>query len=299
MLRDRRLRHLLAFVVGFGLGVGIGLVITWVVWPVEYYDTDPFDLRNEHKDDYVVMIGAAYCQDGDLELATHRLNQLGFDDVRQVVVRLFQTYEEAGYGDETRCLALLAYDVGVEDVALLPYIETPTATPEIIVTPTATPTVEPTLVPTPTEVPPEPTPTATELPPEPSATPTQPPPTASPTSTTATDVDFQVAEQHDLGCSGEGAGDYILVHVRDEDGRGLAGVEVMVSGPEGEDSFFTGLKPEVGPGFADFLVTAPGTYTVQVLDGASQTAEGLDFDDTCPAESPYHSWRVVFRQTAR
>lgn len=299
MLGDPRLRHLLAFVVGFALGIGIGLLITWVVWPVEYYDTDPFDLRDEHKDDYVVMIGAAYCQDGDLELATHRLNQLGFDDARQVVVRLFQRYEEAGYGEETRCLALLAYDVGVEDVALLPYIETPTATPEIIVPPTATPTVEATLAPTPTEVPPEPTPTPTEPPPEPSAAPTQPPPTASPTSTPGTDVDFQLAEQNDLGCSGEGAGDYILVYVRDEDGRGLAGVEVMVSGPEGEDSFFTGLKPEVGPGFADFLVTAPGTYAVQVLDGVSQTAEGLTFEDTCPAESPYHSWRVVFRRTAQ
>ncbi len=299
MLGGSRLRHSLAFIVGFGLGVGIGLVITWVVWPVEYYDTDPFDLRDEHKDDYVVMIGAAYCQDSDLELATHRLNQLGFDDVRQVVVRLFQRYEEAGYEAETRCLALLAYDVGVEDVALLPYIETPTATPEIIVPPTTTPTVEATLAPTPTEVPPELTPTATEPAPEPSATPTQRSPTASPTSTHGADVDFQVAEQDDLGCSDEGAGDYILVYVRDEDGRGLAGVEVMVSGPEGDDSFFTGLKPEVGPGFADFLITTPGTYAVQVLDGASQTAEGLAFEDTCPAGSPYRSWRVVFRRTAQ
>jgi hypothetical protein len=186
----------------------------------------------------------------------------------------------------------------VADVALLPYIETPTATPEIIVPPTAMPTVEATVTPTPTEVPPEPTPTSTEPPPEPSATATQPPPTAAPSSTPGPDVGFEVAEQEDLGCSGEGAGDYILVYVRDEDGRGLAGVEVMVSGPEGEDSFFTGLKPEVGPGFADFLVTAPGTYAVQVLDGTSQVAEGLDFADSCPAETPHHSWSVIFRKVA-
>jgi hypothetical protein len=273
--------------------------MTWVVWPVEYYDTDPVDLRGEHKDDYVVMISAAYCQGGDLELATRRLNELGFDDARQVVIGLFQRYEESGYAEETRCLALLAYDVGVEDVALLPYIQTPTATPELIIPPTATLTVEATLTPTPTEVPPEPTPTPTEPPPEPSATPTQPPPTAAPSSTPGPDVDFQLAEQEDQGCSGEGAGDYILVYVRDEDGRGLAGVEVMVSGPEGEDSFFTGLKPEVGPGFADFLVTALGTYAVQVLDATSETAEGLTFEDTCPESSPYHSWRVVFRRTSQ
>lgn len=299
MPSDLRARHLLAFLVGFALGLGIGLLTTWVAWPVEYYDTDPVDLRDEHKHDYVVMISAAYCQDGDLELATHRLNQLGFDDTRQVAIGLFQRYQQAGYAAETRCLALLAYDVGVEDVALLRYIETPTATPEIIVPPTATPTVEATLTPTPTEVLPEPTPTPMEPPPEPSATATQPPPTAAPSSTPGPDVDFELAEQDDLGCSGEGAGDYILVYVRDEDGRGLAGVEVMVSGPEGEDSFFTGLKPEVGPGFADFLVTAPGTYAVQVLDGTSQTAEGLTFADPCPEHSPYHSWRVVFRRTAQ
>jgi len=213
-----------------------------------------------------------------------------------VVVRLFQRYGEAGYGEEARSLARLAYDVGVQDVALLPYLATPTPTREIIFSPTVTPTVEATIAPTPTQPPSEPTATPTETPPEPTPTPTQPPPTE--TSTPLAGVDFQLVEQTDLGCSSDWDGDYILVYVKGEHDKGLAGVQIMVAGPEGEDTFFTGLKPEVDPGFADFQVTAPGTYTVQVLNGMSQIAEELAFVDACPVESPHHSWRVIFRRVS-
>jgi hypothetical protein len=75
-------------------------------------------------------------------------------------------------------------------------------------------------------------------------------------------------------------------------------VEVLVEGPGVQDSFFTGLKPEVGPGFADFLVTEPGSYSIEVVAGSSHVAEGLSFDDDCAVESPHHSWRVVFRRVS-
>ncbi|MGB3904316.1 MAG: hypothetical protein WBB22_05290, partial [Anaerolineae bacterium] len=225
-----------------------------------------------------------------------RLDQLGFDDAKRVVVGLFQRYGEAGYGEEARSLARLAYDLGVTDVALLPYLATPTPTREIIPSPTVTPTVEATITPTPTQPPPEPTATPTEPPPEPTALATQPPLTE--TLTPAAGVDFQLVEQTDLGCSSDWDGDYILVYVKGEHDRGLAGVQIVVAGPEGEDTFFTGLKPEVDPGFADFQVTSPGTYAVHVLDGESQVAEGLTFADGCAAETPHHSWSVTFRRVA-
>jgi hypothetical protein len=300
VLADLRIQHWLSIVPGLAIGLAIGLFITWVVWPVEYYDTDPVDLRPEHKEDYVVMIAVAYTQDDDPELAAIRLQKLGFEDARQKVLSLFQTYSEAGYEQESHSLARLAYGIGVEDVALLPYIATPTPTFQVIVSPTITPTLEATIAPT-TEPIPEATATPTEPPPEPAPTPTEPPPELTPTPLPpAEDVDFQLAEQRDLGCTSEWGNDYILVYLQDEHGRGLAGVQVIVSGPLGEDSFFTGLKPEVDPGFADFLVTAPGTYTVQVLDGASHTAEGITFaEDGCPTENPYHVWRVAFRRVAQ
>jgi hypothetical protein len=270
---------------------------------VEYYNTDPIDLRQEHKDDYVVMIAAAYDQDRDLGLASLRMGELGLEDAKQSVLGLFQRYGEAGYREETRSLAQLAYDLGVTDVALLPYIQGPPATPE------PTPTEVPTTAPVPMVTPVEPTPTATAAPAEATATATQPPPTPTftpttppedtPTPTVASDFDYQVVEQSDLGCSSDRDGGYILVYVRDENDRGVAGVKLVVKGPGVEDSFFTGLKPEIGPGFADYLVMAAGSYTVQAAEGRSQVTQGLSFAADCPAETPYRSWRVVFRRVTR
>ncbi len=300
MFSGLKIRHWLFLVLGCAVGLAIGLFITWQVWPVEYYDTDPIDLRTEHKEDYVVMIAAAYTQDNDLDLAATRLEALGFEDPRQMVLHLFRRYDEAAYEEESRSLARLAYDIGVQDIALLPHIETPTATIEIVVSPTITATLEATVAPSPTEPAPEATAAPTEAPPQPTSTPTEPPPEPTPTPLPPTaELDYQLVEQSDLGCSSNWGANYILVYLQDEHGRGLAGVEIMVSGPAGEDSFFTGLKPEVDSGFADFLVTAPGTYSVQVLSGASQIAEAITFADGCPAENPYHAWRVAFRRVSQ
>ena len=303
MWADLKPKHLLFVLVGIVVGLGLGLLLTWQIWPVEYYNTDPIDLRQEHKDDYVVMIAAAYAQDRDLGMASLRLGQLGLEDAKQSVLGLFQRYGEGGYSGETRSLAQLAYDLGVTDVALLPYIQEPTATPE------PTQTEVPTTAPVPTVTPVEPTPTATAAPAEATATATQPPPTPTftpttppqdtPTPTVASDFDYQVVEQSDLGCSSDRDGDYILVYLRDENDRGVAGVKLVVKGPGVEDWFFTGLKPEVGPGFADYLVTAPGSYTVQAAEGRSQVTQGLSFAAGCPAETPYRTWRVVFRRVTR
>ena len=303
MWADLKPKHLLFVLVDIVVGLGLGLLLTWQIWPVEYYNTDPIDLRQAHKDDYVVMIAAAYAQDRDLGMASLRLGQLGLEDAKQSVLGLFKRYGEGGYSGETRSLAQLAYDLGVTDVALLPYIQEPTATPE------PTPTEVPTTAPVPTVTPVEPTPTATAAPAEATATATQPPPTPSftpttppedtPTPTVASDFDYQVVEQSDLGCSSDRDGDYILVYVRDENDRGVAGVKLVVKGPGVEDSFFTGLKPEIGPGFADYLVMAAGSYTVQAAEGRSQVTQGLSFAADCPAETPYRSWRVVFRRVTR
>jgi len=313
VLADIKPRHLLLVLIGIIVGLGLGLLLTWQIWPVQYYDTDPVDLRAEHKDDYVVMIAAAYAQDDDLGMTSLRLGQLGLDDAKQTVLGLFQRYSDASYTEETRSLAGLAYDLGVTDVALLPYIEEPTSTPSPEPTPTDTPTTAPVPTVTPTEAIPTPT-----SPPEPTATPTQPPPTVTSTATqippspapTATpgssatptvtsEFDYQLVERQDLGCTSERDGHYVLIYVRDEDDRGLAGVKLMAEGPEGEDTFYTGLKPEVDAGFADLLVTIPGTYTVQVAGATSEKAEGLSFDDTCEPSTPHRLWQVVFRRVSR
>jgi hypothetical protein len=318
MLSGIKPKHLVFVLVGIVAGLALGLFFTWQLWPVEYYDTDPVDLRAQYKDDYVVMIAAAYAQDSDLGLASFRLGELGLGDSKQVVLGLFQRYRDAGYVEETQSLAQLAYDLGVTDVALLPYMQQPTATPSPVPSPQPTATESPTTAPVPTVTPLPATPTATERPAEPSATATEPPPTptatepapiptrtatsspqATSTPTVARDFDYQLVEQKDLGCTADGDGDYILVYVRDENDHGLAGVELVVKGPDVEDTFYTGLKPEIDAGFADFKVDVPGIYTIQVAGTTSQIGQGLSFDNSCEADAPHREWQVLFRRVSR
>jgi hypothetical protein len=62
--------------VGILLGLGLGLVIAWYLWPVSATEADPADLRLDLKDDYLRMIAASYSLDGDMAHALQRLDTL-------------------------------------------------------------------------------------------------------------------------------------------------------------------------------------------------------------------------------
>jgi hypothetical protein len=51
-------------------------------------------------------------------------------------------------------------------------------------------------------------------------------------------------------------------------------VEILVAWDGGLDSFFTGLKPAVSPGYADFVMTAGVEYSLRA-GGNSETIKGL------------------------
>ena len=56
--------------------------------------------------------------------------------------------------------------------------------------------------------------------------------------------------------------------------RQMPGIEVSVTWEGGAEKFFTGLKPELGNGYADFMMTPNIPYTVQLASG-SDIATGL------------------------
>ncbi len=144
----------------FGLSLGLGLFVGWVLWPVQYYDADPSGLRWEHKEDYIVLVSASYALHNDLAQARARLEELGEGDIGSVVAELAGQYMIRGEEPEvTRGLVKLARDLGAPASAeLIAYMATATSTPIETPTPTATPTPMPTTTPTET---PAPTPTAT------------------------------------------------------------------------------------------------------------------------------------------
>ena len=72
----RILLILIVLLAGLALGAGLGLYLGWNVWPVQYSDTDLPSLRQDYRDDYVMMVASAYGWDGDLGRAQTRLAAL-------------------------------------------------------------------------------------------------------------------------------------------------------------------------------------------------------------------------------
>ena len=66
---------------GLAVGLGIGLYLGWVAWPVEYYDTDLTSFHPKYQFEYAVMVGASYELEGNWERAEARLSALGQEDI--------------------------------------------------------------------------------------------------------------------------------------------------------------------------------------------------------------------------
>ncbi|MCJ7668747.1 MAG: hypothetical protein MUP04_10830 [Anaerolineae bacterium] len=84
-------------------------------------------------------------------------------------------------------------------------------------------------------------------------------PTPSPTLSRESELSFRLLENVNLGC-GEFPEDLIMVYIQDGEGSGIPNVELKGSGPQGDDLFYTGLKPGVDLGYADFAFFTPGEY---------------------------------------
>jgi hypothetical protein len=76
-MRDRD-RVLTTAMAGVGIVVGLlaGLLVGWVLWPVQYTDTNIADLKPAYQDEYILMVSAAYATSGDLEQARAQLVRL-------------------------------------------------------------------------------------------------------------------------------------------------------------------------------------------------------------------------------
>lgn len=137
------------------------------------------DMPAQAREDYVMLVAAAYSIDGDLDQAHTRLERLDAPNVGQWIAPLVDRHlaEEPDTAD-TRALVTLAHGLGLNSRQVLTYLAAltprPTDTPPPTPTQTATMAPSPTLPPTeaPATTPPSPTiaPPPTDTPaPEPSA----------------------------------------------------------------------------------------------------------------------------------
>lgn len=269
-----RLLRLNLILIGLVVGAALGLVYGLLIEPVRFVDTVPAMLAAEYKRDMVVMIAEAYSRDGDLTRADGRLRLLGFTDTGEAVIAAAQREAAAAQPDVAAIDALnalaLAYMQGAGGTAVV-------ALPTESATPTQAPTATPSVSPEPTFT----------LPPAPAAT-TPPPPTAAPA------YDYALIGREPV-CDSTLGTPLIQVIVNDALGTGIAGVQVSVQWPTGGEQFFTGLKPELGPGYADFEMTPNERYSVQVGEVALPVTDVEPGTCTDEAGDPYPGTvRLVF-----
>lgn len=282
---------------GLIIGAVIGLVFAWKVSPVKYVDTQPSTLRADYKDQYRAMIAAAYVADGNLPRAIYRLEKaLGDKDIARVLtVQAQRALAEGRPAEEAHALGLLAVAVsnGANPVSGSPQ-DKPTATPiptvnttvRVNSTDTAAPITPSAATPSPVTTTPDqvnPAPAITLLP---TLTPSPNP-----------GAPFVLKHVPELVCSPNLQNPLLIIDATDKKGLPIPGVEVVVNWPGGEEHFFTGLKPELGLGYADFGMTPGVAYTIHLGDGG-QPVTNLEATEceTSSKDRYWGTWKIDFTQ---
>jgi hypothetical protein len=281
---------------GFVIGIVLGLVYAWLISPQGYQDTSPASLQPEFKDQYRAMIAAAFVATGNLPRAEARLALLGDSDaVLALSEQAQRTLGEGKSPQEAQALGLLAVAIGQGSSTALPSpISSQTSNPPQTTNPESGSTA----------ITPEPNSSDTALNPSPlpenqtpqaprnidsSATPL---PTRTPTVTPGSPF---VLQSNTFVCDPNLPNPLIQVIAQDSIGKPLPREQVITTWEGGEDYYYTGLKPELGLGYADFLMTPGVLYQIRMAGG------GQTVPDITPAECEtesgrryWGSWLLVF-----
>lgn len=107
--------------IGLALGLAVGIVVGWWLWPVMYANTSPASLRQDYRDDYVLMIAASYHMDHDLDAARAELAALDPQNPAAPVLELTEKLvTEGGSEDDITRLSELARALGAAESSLVP-----------------------------------------------------------------------------------------------------------------------------------------------------------------------------------
>jgi len=254
------------------LGLILGVVYSWVISPVSQVDTHPSLLRTDYKDIYRSLISRAYQSNNNLPRAEARLELMGDDEPALALAAQAQRFLAEG-GDNEMAIILANLSAAIQNAELAnnPIPPTVTAAPDPEITPTAsTETVEnggnsPEV----TAVTIEhqdwtPTPAPTESPP------------------------FILQDSSPI-CDPTLGESLIQVIATNGAGDGIPGVAIQIAlGIDPNEVFYTGLKPELGLGYADFSAEPGLTYQVEIPDSGLIVSE-IEVP-TCQTESDESYW---------
>ena len=278
------------------LGVAIGLIYSWVISPVMYVDAPPYALRADFKDDYRALVAAAYIYSGDLLRAEDRLAQLKDDEIAQnLTAQAQRALAEGRPEEEVRALGILAMALGEEvtpgassmaptELATnTPPTQVITSTP-LLILPSGSSSISSQIDPTETNTAPTLRPTSIFQ------------PTRTPIFTPTQGAPFMLFETR-LVCNPDQPDPLIQVIIQDAAEQPVPGMELVVTWEEGEDHFYTGFKPELGLGYADFTMTPEVIYALS-LAGSGQAVNDLIAAECLSEDGTRYwgSWMLTFLQ---
>lgn len=288
--RPRRQISWVGVILGLAIGLIGGLVWAWEISPMTEYDTEPWQLAPQAKSQYVVAIMLRYSQDGDLGRAAQALFDLRYpNDPIQAVADIACQLATSSYVNNASGLravrSLMAFyqpqgRTGCADTLISPDDVAPTSVIEFAL-PTNTPTLPAPETKTPTAL----APVSATSTPFVFIVPTSPP---------QSDFIFVNATTF---CDADNAG-VIQVNIYQLNGStGIPGQAVRVRWDTGENTFFTGLKPNSGAGFADFQMEADRSYIVDMPRRSDPVPQPLvAVACTTPdGRRATISYRVIFR----
>jgi len=287
---------------GIVFGLILGLLFAWVISPLAYVDTTPATLRKDYKDAYRLSVSLAYLATGDVERARARLALLEEDDSSKILAEQAQQYLAEGRPvADIKALGLLA--------AALRQTSTPKS--EISLTPLSLGTAgSPTKNPEHTQVPPQSTQSLTTgvagmgtltqtsgTPPSSTRKPTStntPLPTLTPSPTLGSP--FVLAEKKEI-CDPKLSNPLIQVEVVDAADVEVPGVTIIINWDDSEEKFFTGMKPEIGIGFADYAIMPGVTYMIHIAEGGEPVKDLVAHEcENEQGERYWGGWFLKFTQ---
>ncbi len=243
-------------VTGLIIGLGLGLVISMILFPARSGEGSPSQLSSEDRSIYRGLAAQAFSVDSNLQRASARLALLQDDDpAKELAAEAQRMLAEGRPVAEAEVLARLASALHASASSEIPtgsaQGDIPLFTPD-----PASATQGAALVGEDTPVSGETAPPPVQFQPSPSPAPTLGAP-------------FTLDERKIICEPGQKAG-LIEVQVDDQRGNPVPGVRIDISWVGGQEFFFSGLIPAVNPGFADFVMKPDEEYSLRVGDGGEQ-----------------------------
>lgn len=259
---------------GLLLGLALGLIYSWAISPVTEVDTHPHLLREDYKDIYRSLVSRAYQANQNLPRAQARLELIGDEDPALALAAQAQRFlAENGDSEMAKILASLS--------AAMQIAAGPVPSP---LPPTATSGVDATPTPGPSQI------QGTDAEGDSGADPGA---NASPTPSPTTAPPFILQDSSPV-CDPTLGESLVQVIATNGAGEGVPGVTLEISlGIDPKEVFYTGLKPELGLGYADYLAEPGLTYQLDVPDSGLVVSEiELPACQNDSGDSYWGSWEI-------